>query len=246
MLRELIALLADRRSDRKELENHRKLVWRYCKLNDQDSALQIVDWDETFVINERGDAHEQIRILLRPLRPDLWFIRLLAGCGWPQPARFRSRVQVSARQALLGGAAGTSLLKTTAWRVDGKMDMTVHFNEPPTQGKALGIEINIAWPGRCAPLVKGSPERFSLGFTHSVRHARYEIVTPPGVTNYCELIPVKGHDVRYQLTTTIDGEEREHITFEAFDLPPRRTVGIWLETKEKSRRAMSLNGTVHT
>jgi len=89
-----IALLADRRSDRRELENHRRLVWHYCKIkNDQDSAFHIIEWDDTLIIDERGDTHEKVRMRLQALRSDHWFISLGSGCGWPQPARFRRKVK---------------------------------------------------------------------------------------------------------------------------------------------------------
>ena len=66
-----IALVANNGAERRELEMQRELLSRYTNQLDKTRAgYQILEWKETVVIGDGGDAHTKLAIRLRPLGPD--------------------------------------------------------------------------------------------------------------------------------------------------------------------------------
>lgn len=235
-----IALLNHRKAERRELEQQKRLVSLYCKLlYRQAPTYELSDWDETFVIDERGDSHERVRVRARALCSDLRFIRLRFGCGWDQPTRFRKRARMSVRNILVDDSPGTALQQTTSWNVDGTLDVMIHFPEPPDAGSEVSFVVDLVWPGRCAPLIDQAPDAFSVAFKQRVAHVRYLIIAPPGASTYSEPIGQRECSSRYRLIVTTNDEGREHITFETFDLRPKHRVGVRLEIRDKTAHDIS-------
>lgn len=230
-----IALLHRLRTQSRELEQQKGLVAQYGKMLDEHVATyQIIDWDTTFVIDERGDAQERLRVRARAVSAELRFVRLVFGCGFPQPPRFRKRVRLSVRKILVDGTPGTSLSQTITWPRNGTMVVMIHFPEPPKQHDEVSFSIDIAWPGRCAPLVEGHPDEYRIKFAQPVQHVRYRIFVPPDTSTYSEPIGSEKCADRYRLTTTRTEEGREVVTFEAFDLPALHKVGARLELRKNT------------
>ncbi|RAS71326.1 hypothetical protein C8D87_1011627 [Lentzea atacamensis] len=85
-----LILLADRSALRRELEEHRQLVRRYCAHIRRVERLfyQMTSWHEVCVVtDDRGNTDGVVKIRIRVLRPDMLFLRLRFSCDWAQPAR---------------------------------------------------------------------------------------------------------------------------------------------------------------
>jgi len=233
-----VALLTRRSAERRELEVYQDLVSHYCRLIDaMRPTYEVVDWDETFIIGDRGDTHARMKIKLRAMQDDLWFIRLKLGCGWPQPSRYRRRVRMTVRNLLVDGSPGTTLRTTSSWPQDGSMAAIVHFHTPPAANSEVSFTIDLFWPKRCAPLLDGTPEEFVLKFYQPVSRATYQVLLPKGAEVYVEPIGKTAEFSGFELSRKADGTDRETITFQLSDLPIRHRAGVRLQLKEARRRA---------
>lgn len=232
-----IALVVNRRSDRRELATQQELLSRYCnQLDKTRPGYQILEWKETTVIGDRGDACTKVTVKLRPLGTDLLFVRLKFGCGWPQPAKYRRQVKMAVRNVLVDGSPGTTLHKTLSWPRDGTLAAVIHFHEPPLHDSEISFAVELDWPRQCLPLVEGSPDEFSLMFAQPVAHAVYRVVLPTGTDAYLE--PIGPLDEGYDLRKDQDDLNTRSITLELFDPPVRHRVGARLELR-KEQRAVS-------
>lgn len=235
-----IALMTRRSAERRELEVHKDLVSQYCKLIDARwPAYEVIDWDETAVIGDRGDTHTKLKVKLRATRDDLRFIRLRFGCGWPQPSRYRRRVHMIVRNLLVDGSPGTTLRTTVSWPRDGAMAAIVHFHTPLTANSEVSFTIDLIWPKRCAPLLDGAPDEFALLFWQSTRRATYRVLLPKGTEVYVEPIGKSDSFRGMRLRRKADDGDRETIIFRLSDLPIRHRAGVRLQLKE-TRRASPL------
>lgn len=235
-----IALMTRRSADRRAIEVHKDLVSHYCRLIDaMRPAYEIVDWDETAVIGERGDTHSKIKIKLKALHGDLWFIRLKFGCGWPQPSRYRHRVRTTVRNLLVDGSTGTTLRTTVSWPKDGTMSAIVHFHTPQTVNSEVSFTIDLVWPKRCAPLLDGAPDEFALKFFQPLSRATYRVLLPKGTEVYVEPIGKTTEFRGFRLSRKPDGKDRKTITFRLSDLPIRHRAGVRLQLKEARRASGS-------
>lgn len=229
-----IALATSRGAERRDLEAQKALVALYCNHIDKiRSAYEIREWNETLVVRERGDTNAKVTVRLRTLQSDLLFIRLKFGCGWPQPARYRRKVELTVRKLLVDGSPGITLEKTVSWPKDGTMTVIIHFHSPPPENSEISFSIELEWPRRCLPLKEGSPDEFSLMCRQPVTRAVHRIVLPPGTDVYTE--PIGETSCGYRLTTGQDDDGRRTSTLEVSDLPARHCVGVRMQLKQRSR-----------
>jgi hypothetical protein len=229
-----IALVTNLGVERRDLEAQKTLVSRYCNHIDKiRSAYQICEWNETLSVQDRGDTRAKVTVKLRPLQNDLLFIRLKFGCGWPQPARYRRKVELTVRSLLVDGSPGTTLHKTVSWLKDGTMTAIIHFHTPPPENSEISFSIELEWPKRCLPLTEGSPDEFTVMCRQAVTHAIYRIVLPAGADVYTESIGEASID--YRLNKHQDDAGRQTITLELSDLPARHCAGVRMQLKQRTR-----------
>ncbi|MFS8104328.1 hypothetical protein LFM09_45200 [Lentzea alba] len=234
-----IALVTSRRGDRRELATQQELLSRYCnQLDKTRPGYQILEWKETTVIGDRGDARTSLTVKLRPLGTDLLFVRMKFGCGWPQPTKYRRQVRMTVRNLLVDGSPGTTLHKTLSWPKDGTLAAVIHFHEPPRVDSEISFVVELDWPRKCLPLAEGAPDEFTLMFAQPVTHAVHRIVLPEGTDVYLE--PIGQLDKGYDLQKGQDDTNRRTITMELFDPPVRHRAGIRLELKKEQRAASHL------
>ncbi|WP_394614088.1 hypothetical protein JNUCC0626_29970 [Lentzea sp. JNUCC 0626] len=231
-----IALLTRRRAERRELEDHRDLVSQYCKfINDRWPSFQVIDWEETAVIGERGDTHSKLKIRLRAIRDDVRFIRLRFSCGWPQPSRYRRRVRMTVRNLLVDGSPGTTLRTTVSWPRAGSMAAIVHFHTPLTTNSEVSFTIELTWPKKCAPLLEGAPDEFGMMFWERACRITYRVQLPKGAEAYVEPIGKTEDFTGVRLRRKVDDDGRETIICQLSDLPIRHRAGMRLQLKEARR-----------
>lgn len=233
-----IALLTRRRAERRELEDHRYLVAQYCKfISDRWPSFQIINWEETAVIGERGDTHSKLKIRLKATRDDVRFVRLRFGCDWPQPARYRHRVGLTVRNLLIDGSPGTTLRTTVSWPRDGSMAAIAHFHTPLTENSEVSFTIDLNWPKRSAPLLDGAPDEFGLMFWEPTHRATYRVLLPKGVEAYAEPIGRTESFEGVRLCRKVDDDGRQAITCRISELPIRHRAGMRLQLKETHHKA---------
>jgi hypothetical protein len=232
-----LVLLADRGTLRRELEEHRELVTRYCAhiRREEQPFYKVTSWDEVCVVtDDRGDTDDVVRMRIRVLRPDMLFFRFAFSCNWAQPARHRRRVRTQVRSIRVDGAPGISLRTTRSWVADGRMHIIAHFDTPPKAGSEIALAMSVRWPQRCGPLMQSrQPDDFVLKFGEPISHARYEVILPAGRPAFCEPVGFDEDDAGFSLHPADDTEGRTHYVFEAVDLEPRHAAGMKLELKRR-------------
>lgn len=230
-----LVLLADRNALRRELEEHKELVTRYCShiRREEQPFYDVTSWDEVCVTDDRGNTDDAVMMKIRVLRPDMLFFRVAFGSNWAQPARHRRRVQAHVRSIRVDGAPGISLRTTRSW-VGDRMHMIAHFDAPPKVGSEISLAMRVTWPQRCAPLMLSrQPDSFVLKFGKPISKARYEVILPAGRDAFCEPVGFDEEDLNFSTKHWNDTEKRSHYIFEAIDLEPHRTAGMKLELKRR-------------
>lgn len=231
-----LVLLADRRSLQRRIRTDQRLIFRYVDaLHGKEAGYRITSWDKTIVIAPNGDAVDSVKVRAKVEKAEVRAFFLWFGCGWDQPAKFQRKVDVRVRNLLVGDLPGTSLDRTVVWYSNSRIAVVVHFPYALKVGSEIAIRLEIAWPGKCLPLMKGECDQFTIRVGTPITHARYKIVLPKGADTYCEPIGVQG-DVT--LESSRDGEGRLTHVIEANELPPQHTIGLRLELKKGASLAI--------
>lgn len=228
-----LLLLADRRKLVRQVELHKDLVSKYSKIvaEDRHPSYDIITWEEYASVEPNGDARKQVTIRAKVLN-DLRVLRLVQGCGWAQPARYRRKVRVEVRKLLIGDLPGASLSTTVAWLKDGQLVLIVHFPEPPKVDSEITIAVEFSWPAMCSPLMRDRrPDTFTLRFATPVAYARYKVALPRGYDAYLEPVGFEEHRNGYSCGPANSEDGRPVFLFEGFDLPVHDAVGMRLELK---------------
>ena len=229
-----LLLLADRRSLLRRIDQTDQLVVRYVRfIQAMEPGYRITSWEKTVNIASNGDAMDTLKVRAQVIRPDVQFFWLWFGCGWAQPGRYRRRVAVRVRTLLVGDLPGTSLDRTLYWVSDGRLAVIVHLHRPPSIGSEICIKLDVSWPGKCAPLMQGRCDEFTICMETSVQRAVYTLVLPKGCDTYHETLGFRDGDAEFELVSAV---ERGHLTYriEAQDLHPGRRVGLRLELKRRA------------
>ncbi|MDX3658402.1 hypothetical protein PV646_13925 [Streptomyces sp. ID05-26A] len=231
-----ITLLTYRNAERRELETLRELVAKYSMLiSSGGPAFQVINWEETAVIGDRGDTHSKMKIKIRVTRTELRFIRLRFGCGWSQPRRDRRNIQITVRNLLIDGSPGTTLPTTVLWPRAGSMAAIAHFHTPLAANSEVSFTIDLVWPKRCAPLLDGAPDEFGLMFWEPTLRATYRVLLPKGTEAYVEPLGRTDAFKGIRLQRRVDDGGQEMIMFRLSDLPIRHRAGMRLQLKEARR-----------
>ncbi|RSM76966.1 hypothetical protein DMH04_35540 [Kibdelosporangium aridum] len=230
-----------RRSLRDELAVHQHLISRYSKFIDELHPMyQVLSWEQVaYVLNAQGDTQEFVTIRARVLRPDLQLIRFIFGCGWHQPAKFRSRIRIAVRNLTVGNIVGTSMTVTHSWLCDGKCDIIIHVPTPPKVGSEIRLLVIMDWPRKSAPLMANVADDFAFKFVQQdVKYVSYRVVLPRGFDAYHEPIGFDGDEDAFRIERSVAEDGRRQFFFEASNLPIMHRAGVKLELKGKDTLAL--------
>jgi hypothetical protein len=213
-------------------ELYRNLVARYCRLifEQLQYAWRIDHWIDTMLILPNGDARETITVGVVVECEGLDFFKIYTGPGWRQPEKYRRLVTITARTIKIDGTSGTRADVTSAWTARGNLEILAHFEDPIPQGKEMGIQVELTWPARCAPLMRWNVrEEFVVDFRSPVRYFEYRITLPPGSPfDYRTIGLVDGEDAFESSSGSVNGGENE-VCLTVRDLCEDRRVGLLLE-----------------
>ncbi|WP_439664219.1 hypothetical protein ACSHWB_23905 [Lentzea sp. HUAS TT2] len=231
-----LVLLADRRSMRRELEEHKELVTRYCShiRRSEEPFYQIVGWEQESVItDDRGGTNVVVKVRIKVLGDDALFFRVALGCGWAQPARCRRGVKVEVRSLLVDDKPGATLRKTMHWKTDGKFHLYVHFDSPPAKDSEISLVVDLKWPMMCQPLMVGKhqPDFFTVRLAGALLNLSYTVVLPRGRDAYFEPVGFTDQDGSFKIKRLGDAESGSRIRLKASGVGAHRRVGMKLELK---------------
>lgn len=231
-----LVLLADRRSMRRELDEHKGLVTRYCShiRRSEELFYEITGWEQESVItDDRGGTNVVVKVRIKVLRADALFFRVALGCGWAQPARHRRGVKVQVRSLLVDDEPGATLRKTMHWKADGKFHLFVHFDSPPAAGSEVSLVVDLTWPMMCQPLMVGKhqPDFFTVRFTSRLLSLSYTVVLPRGREAYFEPVGFTDEDGSFGVEPLGDAQSGTRIQLKASGVGAGRRVGMKLELK---------------
>jgi hypothetical protein len=228
-----LVLLADRRNLVREVEKHKGLVSKYSKIvaDDRHPSYGIITWEAQVTVEPNGDARRQTTIRAKVLN-DLRVLRLIEGCGWPQPAKYRRKVRVNVRKLLVGDLPGASLSTTVAWLKDGQLVLIVHFPESLKVDSEFTIAVEVVWPAMCSPLMRDrEPDTFTVRFQTPVVYARYKVLLPRGYDAYAEPVGFEENENGFAAGPAKDEDGRPVFLFEGVDLPEHQKLGMRLQLK---------------
>ncbi|PSL52427.1 hypothetical protein B0I31_11399 [Saccharothrix carnea] len=236
LLSGVLVLLADRRATLRRLEVHRQLVSHYTKLASDTGPpeYRILDWDVFCTVEPNGDTRQRLTMRAQVLEDGLWAVRLVHGCGWSQPAKYRRRVTVVTRKLLADDVPGPKMSTTSVWDAEGRFVLIVHFRTAVPRGSLFGVMVECDWPGKCAPLMRDrGPDDFTFRFRTPVVCARYRVALPRGADVYLEPLGFSEGDDGFELIRAVDGSGRPVFGIESTAVPLRENVGMRLELKRR-------------
>lgn len=230
-----LMLLADRRSLRRRIDLSERLIAQYADfIRAAEQGYHLASFGKTIVVRPNGDSVETMLVRATVDKPDVQFFWLWFGCGRPQSARCRRRVDVRVRNLLDGDKPGTSLDRTLSWLADGRLVVIVHLRRRLEVGDDISVKLEVVWPGKCAPLMRGQCDDFTLNFPKGVDHVRYKIVLPKGCEAYCEPIGFRDGDAGFGVESGQADDGCSTYQIEACDLSVDRKVGLRLELKQRT------------
>ncbi|MFC0548469.1 hypothetical protein [Kutzneria chonburiensis] len=225
-----LVLLADRRSLQRRIRADQRLIFDYAHaLHGRTPGYHITSWDKTIVVAANGDAVDTMKVRARAERTGVQAFYLWFGCGWPQPAKYQRKVHVEVRTLLVDDVPGTRLDRTVVWFPNGRFVVIVQFPSTLEAGNDIYLQLEVAWPGKCRPLIRGECDRYTLTLSHLLTQARYKIVLPKGADTYSDPI---GFQEGVTLKSGTDVEGRPTHVIEAHDVPPNHAIGLQLELKK--------------
>ncbi|MFD0202178.1 MULTISPECIES: hypothetical protein [Saccharothrix] len=236
LLSGVLVLLADRRATLRRLEVHRRLVSHYTKLASDSSPpeYRILDWDVFHTVEPNGDTRKRLTMRAQVLVDGLWAVRLVHGCGWPQPAKYRSRVAVVARNLPADDVPGPKLTTTSTWDAEGRFILIVHFRAAVPRGSSFGVLVECDWPGMCVPLMRDrSPDDFTMRFRTPVVRARQRVALPPGFDAYFEPLGFDAGDDGFEVVRVVDESGRPVFGVESTAIPLQKSFGMRIELKRR-------------
>lgn len=234
-------LVANRLEWRRRTELDRRLLRRYCDTLEKRHGQQwhVAEWDQEVHISENGDVWTRIGLTAVAACDMLDFCSLLDGPNWVDwPDRHRRKVKVKVRSVEAGGEGGTRSDVTFTWTSRSRIKIMVHLNEPVPRGTEVRFVVDLAWPARCVPLMRGySAEDFVLRFGGPVDRVRYVVVLPSGFRAcYDKIGPLRDAD-EYSLTSEVNRAGQVETTLVANKPPARRRVGMRLDLKSDNAQA---------
>jgi hypothetical protein len=227
-----VALVTSVRRLRDRAERSQRLLTQYGNiLQSYVNSWRILDWDEHTVVDLRGDTRHLITVRAVVESDILRFFRIRLGCRWNQPTRYQKKVRLTVRSLEVDGLGGTRPDTVMSWLPDGRMEAIIHLRHAMSKGDQLNLSLEIDWPRKCAPLMRGEPDEFVMRFTHRIERAACTIVLPADRDVYVDLIGLKADEDRYELDRQVISNGHGEVRLTAHQIEPYRLFGIRLDQK---------------
>ncbi|QFZ23786.1 hypothetical protein [Saccharothrix syringae] len=226
----LVALLWVNRVEwRRRDESERQLLLRYCDIleNRHGQSWAVKNWLQEVDIEANGDVRQRISFTVVVLCDLLHFCSFADRACWDWPDRYKRRVKVKVRSVEVGGEGGTRFGFTTAW-IDNtnRLKVMMHLNEPAPRGSEVNFLVEVFWPAKCAPLMRGyEADEFLVSFSETIEYARYVITYPPGFSVRVDKLGLTGRD-DCSLNHGVNASGRPETDLVMRDIGAYRKVGV--------------------
>ncbi|MEU6150934.1 hypothetical protein ABZ816_13125 [Actinosynnema sp. NPDC047251] len=229
----LLALLVLNRVEwRRRDRSGRELLLRYGDALEKRHGRKwaVRDWLQEVDIKSNGDVRQRIAFTIVVCCDELDFCSFTDRVNWDWPVRLKRRVRVKVRSVEVGGEGGTRFGVSAAWLDHQRLKTMIHLDEPAPRDAEVSFVVDVDWPAKCAPFVKGYlPDELLVSFGNTIACARYVITLPAGYhVRVDKLGLVPGRDV-YELTQSVNDAGRPRLTLVVRDLPAYRKVGVKLD-----------------
>ncbi|GAB2997246.1 hypothetical protein [Saccharothrix stipae] len=209
------------------------LLAYYCDLIEMERGQRwsVRAWSQEVHVSENGDVNQRIGFTVVAECDRLDFVSLYDRVNWDWPEKYRDRVRVEVRTPERHGVGGTRLDVTHRWIRKGQIKAFVHFDRPIFRGEEFTLVVDVFWPEKCLPFVRGDgPDSFLVSFSEITHVVEFRIVLPKQwAVNFEHLGLTPGRD-DYVLTASVNREGRMVASLTVRDLPGYRKVGVKLDT----------------
>lgn len=213
-------------------ELHSDLLAYYCDLIERECGQRwrVKAWLQDVHVNENGDADQRICFTVVAECDRLDFVSFHDRVGWDWPDRHKARVRVEVRTPERNGIGGTRLDITHRWMRTSLIKVFVHLDRPIFRGEEFTLVVDLFWPAKCLPFVRGNgPDRFLVSFSEITQMVEYRIVLPKRwAVNFEHLGLTPGQD-DYVLNAFVNREGHTVASLTVRDLPGYRKVGLKLD-----------------
>ncbi|MBB5954486.1 hypothetical protein FHS29_001056 [Saccharothrix tamanrassetensis] len=228
----VVLLVANRVAWHRRDDAERRLLLRYCDTLEKRHGRKwaVKYWHQEVDIRSNGDVHQHIAFTIVVRCDELDFCSFTDRTNWDWPVRLIRRVKVKVRSVQVGGEGGTRFGVTTAWLDHRRLKTMVHLDEPALRGEEVSFVVDVFWPAKCAPFMKGYlPDELLVSFGEIVPFAQYVITLPVGYhvrVDKLGLVPTRDD---YTLTQTVNRAGQPETTLTVCDIPAYRKVGVKLD-----------------
>ncbi|MFJ6670668.1 hypothetical protein ACIQMJ_06115 [Actinosynnema sp. NPDC091369] len=210
----------------------RRLLLEYCDRleNVHGQKWSVKSWVQEVDIQPNGDVRQRISFTAVALCEMLYFCTFHDRVNWDWPRRHRRRVQAHVRSVEVRGEGGTRYDFTTSWLDNGALKMVVHLHDPVPRGGEVSLSVDMFWPAKCLPLMRGDrADEFLTSFSEPVPFARYVIRLPSGERASFDKIGMLTEQDDCTLTREVDQVGRPETTLTVRNLPAYRKFGVRLD-----------------
>ncbi|XVV03670.1 hypothetical protein ACQPW3_41240 [Actinosynnema sp. CA-248983] len=227
----LLAVLSVNRSEwaRREEDLSRRLL-HYCDtLEKQGRKWAVKDWHQDVDILANGDARQRIAFTIVVRCAELDFCSFTDRVNWNWPTRLKRRVQVHVRSVEVGSEGGTRFGVTWLWLDDKRLKTFVHLDEPVPRDAEVSFVVDILWPAKFGPLMRGhTPDEVLVSFGEQISRARYVLTLPQGYRLKVDRLGLRPTD-RYDLLQGWGPDGRPTATLSVENVAAYRKVGMKID-----------------
>lgn len=210
----------------------RRLLLEYCDIMETRYGQKwaVTRWVQQVDIQPNGDVRQRISFSIVVLCDFLDFCTFHDAINWEWPRRYQRRVKAHVRSVEVGGEGGTRFDFTSSWRDLRKLLMVVHLNEAAPRGSEVSFSVDLFWPAKCLPLMRGrGPDSFLASFSEPVPFAQYVITLPAGERVSFDRIGAPYGQGEHVLTSTVNALGQPEITLTVRDIPAYQKFGVRLD-----------------
>ncbi|MEO6084823.1 MAG: hypothetical protein ABIQ18_17100, partial [Umezawaea sp.] len=220
-------LVANKIEWRHKTDGERAVLRRQCdNLESRGQKWRVLRWAHEIIVQANGDVRETIEVSAVVECDVLDFVSVVAGPHWDWPDRLKPRVRLNVRSV----QGRTRYDYTYDWIARNRLKVLVHLTEPASRDDVVSFVVELQWPAKCAPLMRGHrQEDFVLIFDKPVEEVKYVVVLPPGFGVFHDRLGLTADDSTLTSEPTRSGQVETMLT--VLDAPANKQFGMRLDLR---------------
>ncbi|MEU4739106.1 hypothetical protein AB0G02_01405 [Actinosynnema sp. NPDC023658] len=210
----------------------RRLLLEYCDIMESRYGQKwaVTNWVQRVDVQSNGDVRQRISFSIVVLCDFLDFCTFHDAINWAWPRRYQRRVKAHVRSVEVGGEGGTRFDFTSSWLDLRRLRMVVHLNQAAPRGSEVHFSVDLFWPAKCRPLMRGrGPDSFLVSFAEPVPFAQYVITLPVGERASFDRIGASQGAGEHALVSAVNASGQFEITLTVRDVPAYQKFGVRLD-----------------